>query len=275
MDLFPLEPGTKMFNFYYNRITADTSYADGSKSDEGFDQEGCIGIFRGAMYYDLGRFTALSAVFIPFGTMSIETTVPAVMEMDSPSGLGDIMVYNGLWLLNDPQKGLFIGPDLMVTAPTGEYDDQKAVNLASNRWAFKPGLNVAKVLNSKGSFVQAKAMVEFYTKNDDYLHLGTLGCELEKDPVYSFQGFLTQFLNPKTFVSLDYFFDYGGETEVDGVDMDDETKTHALQFTISRTISEGVDFMLKYKKDVSVENGPKSDTLGIRLTYLFPPAKKN
>lgn len=272
MDMFPLAPGTKMFNFYYNRVTADTLYSNGSKADEDFNEEGYIGLFRGAAWYNVGGYTALSAVFVPFGTMSIDATVPAAVDMQSPSGLGDIMIYNGFWVINNGKKGLFVEPDLMVTAPTGEYDNEKAVNLASNRWAFKPGVNVAKVLTSKGTFAQAKIAAEFYTKNDEYLGAKF---ELEKEPLYSFQGYVTQFLNPKTFMSLDYFFDYGGETKVEGVKQDDKTKTHSVQFTVSRTISEGVDFMIKYRKDVSVENGAKADTLGIRLTYLFPAPGKN
>ncbi|HRS57354.1 MAG TPA: transporter [Desulfomonilia bacterium] len=281
MDFFPLAPGTNMFNLYYNKISADTFYADGSKANEDFNLRGDIGVFRGAAYYNVGPFTALTALLVPFGNTNLDTTVstpggPVQVHAASPAGLGDILLHTAVWVVNDKEKGFFFAPDLFITPPTGEYDKDKNMNMGENRWSFMPGLAVAKVLTSKGTFAQAKISTKFYTKNDEYTTAtGVTGCGLEQEPLYQFQGFLTQFLNQKTYISLNYFYNYGGETKVDGVKQDDKIKTHSVQFGISRNIAENVDLLIKYTKDVSVDNGPMTDVFGIRLTYLFPPDVKN
>jgi len=278
MDFFPLDPGTKMINIYYNKISADTLYADGSKAIKDFNLRGDIGLFSGAAYYNVGQFLAFSKVLLPFGYTSLDETVSTPggdlqEHLSSPSGLGDFVWVNALYLINDPVKGFFFAPDITVTAPTGEYNGDKYLNVGNNRWAFRPGLSAAKVLTSVGTFAQGKISAEFYTKNDDFTNaLGTTGLKLEKEPLYQLQAFLTQFIDQKTFVSLDYFYDYGGETKVDRVKQDDKVKTQAVQFDISRTIGQDVDLMIKYRKDVSVENGPMTDVFGLRLTYYFRPS---
>lgn len=272
MDLAPLPPGTNLFITYYNGISSDAFYTDGTKSNEDFNLEGRIGIFRGAFYYNLGGFTALTDVVQPFGSTSVDTTPagqPFDVHMASPSGLGDFVLHQAIWLVNDPEKQFYFAPDLFITTPTGEYDNDKVLSMGANRWAFRPGFGIVKGIGTKGTLIQLRGSVEFYTKNDDYL-----GQDQKKDPVYEFQGFLIQFLNPTTFLALDYTYDRGGETEVGGVKQDDETKTHAIGFTVMKMITPDIQFMIKYKKDVDVENGPATDTFGVRLAYLFGTAAK-
>ncbi len=267
MEFWAPEQGTQLFLFYYNKVSADTLYARGSKINEDFNLDGGIGVFRGAFFYGVGPYTTSTDVIVRFGSTSVDTG-PGI-HMSSPSGLGDITLHQAIWLVNDPENTFFILPDLCVTAPTAEYDNDKALNLGANRWSFRPGVGMLKGLTSKGTFLQAKVSVELYTKNDEY---GPARQEQDKNPLYQFQAFLTQFVDQKTFASLDYFYDYGGETEIDGVAQDDKTKTHALQFGVTRMITDTVGVMIKYKKDIEVENGPKTDTLGIRVNYVFPPS---
>jgi hypothetical protein len=275
MDLAPLPAGTNLFITYYNSISSDASYADGSKVNEDFNLDGRIGIFRGAFYYKIGGFTALTDVVQPFGSTSARTTLPGEtshVHLSSPSGLGDFVLHQAVWLINDPASQFYFAPDLFITMPTGEYDHDKAMNLGGNRWAFRPGFGIVKGIGSKGTLVQLRGSVEFYTKNDEYL---PAKFEQKKDPVYEFQSFLIQFLDPGTFLALEYNYTCGGETKLDGVKQDDETKTHAMGFTVMRMITANTQLIIKYKKDVDVENGPKTDTLGLRLAYLFPPSDKD
>lgn len=44
------------------------------------------------------------------------------------------------------QQDVIIGASLAITAPLGQYDASKLVNLGNNRWSFKPELGISKRL---------------------------------------------------------------------------------------------------------------------------------
>jgi hypothetical protein len=46
----------------------------------------------------------------------------------------------------DYRQDLIIGASLQVSAPMGQYDNTRLVNISSNRWWFKPEVGVSKAL---------------------------------------------------------------------------------------------------------------------------------
>ncbi|HYA65657.1 MAG TPA: transporter, partial [Burkholderiaceae bacterium] len=46
----------------------------------------------------------------------------------------------------DYHQDLIIGASLLVTAPLGQYDDTRLVNIGGNRWSFKPEVGGSKAL---------------------------------------------------------------------------------------------------------------------------------
>lgn len=59
-----------------------------------------------------------------------------------------------------------LGASLRVTAPLGQYDDSKLVNLGANRWSFKPELGISK---ARGRWtLEATAAVTLFTDNGDF-----------------------------------------------------------------------------------------------------------
>ncbi len=46
----------------------------------------------------------------------------------------------------DYRQDLIVGASLQVTAPLGQYDNSKMLNLGTNRWSFKPELGISKAL---------------------------------------------------------------------------------------------------------------------------------
>lgn len=281
MDSIPLPAGTNAFVFYYNHVSADDFYKDGHKDSlNGLlnpSMTADVGVYRWVSYYDIAGLRNTTNVIVPFGSSSVDTTYPDPttpfnVNLTSPSGLGDITLEQSVWFVNKPDQLFFMTGCLYVTAPTGEYDNDRALNvLAANRWAFKPGLSIAKGFNSTGTIFEFGVFEEFYTENDNYT---PAGLKNEQDPLFKIEAVLNQFLDPKTFVSLSYFYDNGGETKVNGVMMADKTNSHSLQLAFTRMVTDNTQIMIKYRSDLNVENGFKSDTVGIRLAYVFPPAEK-
>jgi hypothetical protein len=109
------------------------------------------------------------------------------------------------------QPDLLVGVSVQVSAPLGQYDPDKMVNLGSNRWFVKPDMGVSKAWGPWT--LELSGGVTFYTRNDDYFG----GKTLEQDPLYSTQAHLTRDLGLGAWGALDATYDYGGRTTVDGV----------------------------------------------------------
>src|SRR5262245_14049321 len=83
------------------------------------------------------------------------------------------------------RQDLIVGVSLYVSAPFGEYDADKLVNIGANRWSFKPELGVSK---AQGRWIfDAAAAATFFETNDEYLG----NQKREQDPVYSIQASVT------------------------------------------------------------------------------------
>ena len=103
-----------------------------------------------------------------------------------------------------------IGISLQVTAPTGQYDESKLVNIGANRWAFKPSIGLSKTL---GSFVaELSSQLEVYTDNTRFHN----GHTSRQDPILSLQTHLIYTIRPGMWGALDATYYWGGETSTDG-----------------------------------------------------------
>lgn len=272
LDLYPGPLGSLGLVTYYTHVTGNELYTDGSKRSDDFNVAADIGVFRGVYYGMFWNIRTCTNIIVPFGSSSVDTTAPASgvpfdVHMASPTGLGDIILNSGAYLFYDEKTLLCLPVSFYITAPTGEYDKDKTLNMSSNRWAFKPSIGLARGIGSKGTIVEALAQAEFYTKNDKY---GAAGAEQKKDALFTFQLMLTQFLDPQTFISADYFYESGGGTELDSVRQDDKTETQALQFAMARMITSTTQVMFRYRSDFKVENGSRNETFQVRIAYLVP-----
>ena len=119
----------------------------------------------------------------------------------SRNGLADITLRLSVNLLGAPaltlqefasyQQDTIVGVTLLVTAPTGQYDPSKLVNIGTNRWSFKPEVGVSKALGPWT--LEAAAGVTFFTDNDQFFGNGVR----QQDPLYSVQGHAIYNFNPR------------------------------------------------------------------------------
>ncbi len=108
------------------------------------------------------------------------------------------------------RQDIIAGVSLQVTAPLGQYDSTKLLNVGTNRWSFKPELGVSK---SWGPVIlELIPAITFFTKNGDFFD----GKTLEQDPIYSVQGHLISEVSPPLWVALDATYYAGGRTTIDG-----------------------------------------------------------
>eukprot|EP01030_Chromulinospumella_sphaerica_P014837 gene14837-14634_t len=90
------------------------------------------------------------------------------------------------------QQDVIIGASLAITAPLGQYDSSRLVNLGNNRWSFKPELGVSKRLGPVT--LELSAATTFYTDNNQYLGDRTFS----QNPTYQAQLFASEGAHTRT-----------------------------------------------------------------------------
>jgi Putative MetA-pathway of phenol degradation len=108
------------------------------------------------------------------------------------------------------RQDIIVGVSVQVTAPLGQYDSSKLLNVGTNRWSFKPELGVSKAWGPV--ILELIPAVTFFTTNDDFFG----GKSLQQDPIYSVQGHVIYQFFPAFWTAFDATYYTGGQTTIDG-----------------------------------------------------------
>ena len=111
----------------------------------------------------------------------------------------------------DYQQDLIVGASLRVSAPWGQYDDSRVVNIGTNRWAFKPEVGVSKAVGPWTLEVTAAA-----TSCSPTTTISTAAARARRTPLYSLQGHAIYSFRSGIWGSLDATYFTGGRTTIDG-----------------------------------------------------------
>ena len=97
------------------------------------------------------------------------------------------------------------GVAMSVQLPTGDYLDDKLINLGGNRYVFRPQIGV---VHETGNWsFEATGTAWIYTDNDEFFN----GNTLEQDPLYTIQGHIIHNHRPGMWTGLSLGSSYGGE----------------------------------------------------------------
>ncbi len=148
-----------------------------------------------------------------------------------------------------------VGAGLSVQLPTGDYMDDKLINLGTNRFTLRPQFGA---VHTRGKWsAEATGIVELYTDNNDFFN----GKKLEQDPLYMIHGHLIYTFRPGIWAGASAGYDYGGISTVDGTKKDDRKQNLLWAFSLGFPINRHVSFKLAYLGTQTQENtGLDSDT---------------
>jgi len=175
----------------------------------------------------VGRLSGQVQAVVPYAWLSGQAVVGPTGEVRTRdvSGFGDPAVRFAVNLHGAPalslaefagyHQDLVVGVALQVTAPLGQYDSARLVNLGTNRWSFKPEFGFSKTLGRW--ILEASGAASFFTDNGDFYG----GQHRSQDPIYSAQGHVIYAWKGGTWVALDTTYYTGGRTTLDGVEGSD------------------------------------------------------
>jgi hypothetical protein len=157
-----------------------------------------------------------------------------------------------------------VGAGLVVTLPTGEYFEDKLLNIGGNRFVIRPQLGV---VHQRGPWTcELTAATWFYTDNDEFWN----GNQREQDPLFALQGHLIYSFRPGLWVSASAGYGFGAESTVNGVRKDDHARNVAWALSAGYPVTPKFGIKLTYVGiRTQQDTGLDSDTLAFSASYFW------
>jgi hypothetical protein len=155
-----------------------------------------------------------------------------------------------------------VGVSFTFTAPTGQYDANKVINLGSDRWSFKPEIGISHPFGSKW-IVDAYASAYFFTDNTSYQ-----GVEiLRQQPLPGVEGHISYSFSNNLWVSLDTRYSFRGDALINGTDQHNAQQNFTLGSEVNVSLNSRNVLVFEFAKALVHQNGPAYT--GFSVEYLY------
>ncbi|GGP22644.1 transporter [Silvimonas iriomotensis] len=212
-----------------------------------------------AHVFALGGQSARFSVSLPYSSMQGTASYGGQAVGRNISGPGDSKFQVSANFIGAPALSMadfasyaedFVaGGSVLVSAPTGQYDSSKLVNVGTHRWFVKPEVGFTERLGNWS--VEGSTGVTFFSTNHDFFG----GHERAQAPIYSVQLNLVRFFPNGIWAALTGAWLQGGRTTVDDVLKNDLQQNSRLGLTIAAPVNRYNSVKLNYSSGVAVRTG--------------------
>ena len=212
-------------------------------------------------------------VIVPYSDLSGKAMVAGEQKERNVSGFHDPRFRLSVNFFGAPvllvqefagwQQDMIIGASVQVSAPLGQYDSDKLVNIGTNRWFVKPDIGISKAW---GDFtLEFSTGVIFFTDNEDYFG----GKKQEQDPVSTTQLHAMYNFGRGIWAAVSGTYDYGGRTTINDVRSDDSQSNWRAGATFGLPVNRNNSVKLYASTGVSTRTGGDFDLVGIAWQYRW------
>ncbi|EML1093749.1 transporter [Pseudomonas aeruginosa] len=259
-DYVAAPKGTTLGLLYLQAAERDRLYRGGQRQADSPGLDSQIGILRLVHYIELAGYRVAPQLLLPFGRLD------GRRGLEDASGLADPVLAMPLWLIDEPERGRYLGVTPYLFLPLGEYDADEPLNLGENRWKLNLQLGYVEALSERLSLDLA-ADVMFYGRNNQH---GSARWTQRQKPSYQYQGFLRYQLTQAVDLRAGVSWLDGGESRVDKLWLDDRQETGKWSLGFSWFFLPKTQVAATYGRDFAVENGFREEhRLNIRLLQVF------
>lgn len=157
-----------------------------------------------------------------------------------------------------------VGVGLLVRLPTGEYLEDKLINLGNNRYTFTP--QFGWVHNQGKWSTELSGSVSFATDNDEFFK----GRTLEEDPYFVGQAHISYTFRPGLWLTTSTGYGLGGESSVNSVPADDPKGSFGWGLSLGIPINRAMGFKLAYiGTRTQVDAGADNDTFSFGFSMMW------
>ena len=231
---------------------------------------GAVGYVRS---FELWGKSAKVDVIMPFSGFSAHGLVAGRPQERVISGLGDPRFRVSVNLLGAPaislkefadyRQDLIVGVSLQASAPLGQYDDTRLLNLGGNRWSFRPEFGISKAWGP-WTFEVAPS-VTFFTVNPDFFN----GKRFAQAPWYLVRGHIVRTLSNRAWASLDASYSKGARTTVNGVESDNEQENVRAGLTLALSMDRQNSIKFHASTGLYSRTGSEFGVLAVAWQYRW------
>jgi hypothetical protein len=223
--------------------------------------------------FELWGQSAKFDVVLPYSSFSAHGLVDGQSRQREMWGLGDPRFRFSMNLYGAPalsvkefteyRQDLIVGVSLQVSAPLGQYDDNKLLNLGNNRWSFKPELGISKAWGSWT--VELIPSATFYTDNTDFYN----GSTLAQTPIYALQTHIIYSFQSGIWLGLGGTYFTGGRTSLNGVKGDNALTNTRAGLVLALPVDRHNSVKFYGSIGTSTRTGSEFSSVGIAWQYRW------
>lgn len=163
-----------------------------------------------------------------------------------------------------PSGKTVFGVAVEIQIPTGEYMDDRLINLGANQYVFRPEVGF---VHERGPWsVEVSAITSFYTANDAYLN----GNRLTIDPLFFMQANVLYRFRPDLWAAAGADYAAGQASAVNGVGNDDRRENILWGLAGGYSIKPWLGITFKYiRSDNQEEIGADSNRYSVSLSTFW------
>jgi hypothetical protein len=161
------------------------------------------------------------------------------------------------------RQNWLVGAGIRVTAPLGQYDPTKLVNIGTNRWAFRTELGVSKVI--KRLTLEILGAGTFYTTNTDFLN----GQSQSQSPLWSAQFNAIYTFRSGIWGGVGIVQYGGGKTSIDDGAPSAMQQNGRAGAVLVLPVGKKNSFKASYSSGVWTRTGTDFDFLAVSWVYLW------
>lgn len=269
---WPTPNGTNVLALVYQYSSGDV-VTDPSLPVAGVDSEIDVYLMSYQRTFSLWDRTTSMLVNVPYSEGSTDGFFEGMPVQRNVAGLADVRARFAINLKGAPSMDgagfqalrrnprTIVGASLLVQIPTGEYEDDKIINLGTNRWSLKPAVGIIVPLRPTLLF-EAEVGVWFFGDNDEFL-----GETRKQEEILSTEFHLIKRIRPGFWASLDANFYLGGRTSIGGREKKNLQRNSRLGATLTFPVKG------RHALRASISTGAVTETGGdfevVSFTYAY------
>lgn len=246
--------GTTVHSLSYSQIEGDLTFDGVIPQTQAYNLDAWQASYRYTKYFNWRGQCAFASLLVPYA--EVDGTVYPSNTLDSRSGLGDPILwlgtnFNGAPALTRDEMGQYQQDTLWsgsiaFSMPFGDYDENRQLNLGSNRLIIKPEVAFSRASGDR--LMEFYLNAQFPMSNTDAYG----GVRLKQEPLVGAEAHFSRTLSADgTFASADLYYVNGGEISLNGVDQNNSQNDFTAGVTVVWHVNESDTVRLSYRKDIT------------------------